>query len=108
MNVQVESLPYEKVLKQYDRPTTFFYLDPPYYQRFLYKFNIEDEQFEVMATRLKELTGKFILSLNDHPDVRRIFKEFEFRTTDLAYSAQKAKGNRYPELLIMNYSPPVK
>lgn len=26
--VQIESLPYEKILKRFDRPTTLFYLDP--------------------------------------------------------------------------------
>ena len=31
--VQIESLPYEQVLEKYDRPTTVFYLDPPYWER---------------------------------------------------------------------------
>lgn len=30
-DVQVECLPFELVIQRYDRPTTFFYLDPPYY-----------------------------------------------------------------------------
>ena len=29
--VQIECLPYEEVLDGYDRPTTLFYLDPPYF-----------------------------------------------------------------------------
>ena len=37
--VQIECLPYEKILERYDRPTTLFYLDPPYYDRKLYRFN---------------------------------------------------------------------
>jgi site-specific DNA-adenine methylase len=31
--VQIECLPYEKVLKHFDRPETLFYLDPPYFGR---------------------------------------------------------------------------
>src|ERR1035438_4098482 len=31
--VQIESLPYEQILERYDRPTTLFYLDPPYLDR---------------------------------------------------------------------------
>ena len=31
--VQIESLPYDQVLQKYDRPTTVFYLDPPYWER---------------------------------------------------------------------------
>src|SRR5450432_615268 len=29
--VQIESLPYEKILEKYDRVTTLFYMDPPYW-----------------------------------------------------------------------------
>src|SRR5579864_657289 len=29
--VQIERRPYEQILDAYDRPTTFFYIDPPYY-----------------------------------------------------------------------------
>lgn len=32
-NAQIESLPYEQILEKYDRPTTLFYLDPPYWER---------------------------------------------------------------------------
>src|SRR5206468_3982623 len=42
-NVQIECLPYEQVLARYDRTTTVFYLDPPYWQRKLYKFNFSSQ-----------------------------------------------------------------
>src|SRR5262249_59036237 len=35
--VQIECLPYEEILTRFDRPTTFFYLDPPYFGRYLYR-----------------------------------------------------------------------
>src|SRR5712671_519770 len=50
--VQIESLPYEQILEKYDRPTTLFYLDPPYWARKLYKFNFTKQQFDDMETRL--------------------------------------------------------
>ncbi len=68
--MQIECLPYEEILKRYDRPTTFFYLDPPYYDRKLYRYNLDPEDFAKMAERLKGLQGKFLLSLNDVPEVR--------------------------------------
>src|SRR5260370_784685 len=43
--VQIESLPYEQVLEKYDRPTTIFYVDPPYFGRRLYRHNLKDEEF---------------------------------------------------------------
>ena len=103
--VQVESLPYEQVLEKYDRPTTVFYLDPPYWRRKLYKFNFTDEDFRVLASRLKQIEGKFILSLDDRPEVREIFSGFMMQTIDLAYTAKRDTSTRHPELLITNFSP---
>ena len=103
--VQIENLPYEQILKRYDRPTTFFYLDPPYFGRKLYNFNFSDADFGVLAERLKKLRGKFILSLNDVPEVRRTFDGFRFREVQLTYTVQKSAGRRFRELLIMNFKP---
>ena len=88
--VQVESLPYERVLEKYDRPTTFFYLDPPYWGPKLYKFNFTETDFTAMADRLSRLKGKFILSLNDRPEVRQTFARFHIERTELAYTACQA------------------
>src|ERR1700719_1454300 len=75
--VQIESLPYEQVLEKYDRPSTVFYLDPPYWGVNLYKFNFSPADFKALAARLTKLQGKFILSLNDRPEVREAFSNFE-------------------------------
>lgn len=102
--VQIESLPYEEILRRYDRPTTLFYLDPPYWQRELYRQNFSEEDFIALEKRLHGLKGKFILSLNDAPEVRRLFRSFHIRATGIAYTAQTTPGKRYSELLIMNFS----
>jgi DNA adenine methylase len=103
LRVQIESLPYEEILARFDRPTTLFYLDPPYYDRELYNYNLKPEDFQTLAERLKPLQGKFVLSLNDVPEVRALFKDFPIREIDLHYSAQKHAGRRYPELIITNF-----
>jgi DNA adenine methylase len=103
--VQIEHLPYEQILERYDRPTTLFYLDPPYFGRKLYNFNFSESDFVELSTRIRELRGKFVLSLNDVPEVRRIFHQFHFLEIDLAYTAQQTAGKRFPELLITNYKP---
>ena len=103
--VQIESLPYEQILERYDRPTTLFYLDPPYWRRKLYKFNFTDDDFSHLEQRLHKIQGKFILSLDDHPEVRRIFRSWHFRETKLAYTAQRQVGRVYSEVLITNYVP---
>lgn len=69
-----------------DRPDTIFYLDPPYYGnegdygRGLFSL----ARFEELVEQLSGLKGRFLPSLNDHPDVRQIFARFymtEVRTT---------------------------
>jgi DNA adenine methylase len=101
--VQIECLPYEEVLKRYDRPATLFYLDPPYFRRKLYRYNLEDAEFPKLADRLKNLRGKFILSLNDVAEVRALFHHFHIYRVELAYTAQKRAGRRYREVLITNF-----
>jgi DNA adenine methylase len=101
--VQLENLPYEQVLKKFDRSETLFYLDPPYFGLKLYRHNLVTADFESMAKRLGSLKAKFVLSLNDVPEVRRIFKQFKFREIDLHYTAQKLAGRRYREVLITNF-----
>jgi DNA adenine methylase len=103
--VQIESLPYHQVLEKYDRPTTLFYLDPPYWERKLYKFNFKEEDFIAMEQRLHKVQGKFILSLDDHPKVRDLFRAFRIERTEIFYTAQRRSGVRYGELLIMNFRP---
>lgn len=103
--VQIESLPYEQILERYDRPTTLFYLDPPYWQRRLYRFNFSDQNFVDLEHRLRNVKGRFILSLDDHPEVRKIFGKWHLIETKLAYTAQRKTGERYSEVFIMNYVP---
>jgi DNA adenine methylase len=104
--VQIESLSYEKILDKYDRPTTFFYLDPPYWGPKLYQFNFSVDDFLKLADRLRHLKGKFILSLNDRPEVRQLFAGFRIKSIDLAYTAKRDTTVRHRELLIMNLVPP--
>ena len=80
-------------------------MDPPYWERKLYKFNFKEADFIAMEERLKKLKGRFILSLDDHPKVRELFGGFWIRREEIAYSAQPKAGNRYGELLIMNFNP---
>jgi DNA adenine methylase len=103
--VQIESLPYEEVLKRYDRPTTVFYLDPPYWERKLYRFNFNQADFQNLESHLQKLKGKFLLSLDDRKEVRQMFKNFHLIPVVLTYSAKRDATVRHPELLITNFAP---
>jgi DNA adenine methylase len=75
-------------LTRYDRPGTLFYLDPPYYgcEGDYGKTLFDRDEFTAMATHLRTLKGRFILSLNDHPDVRRIFEGFTIEPVPVRYT----------------------
>lgn len=101
--VVVENLPYQACLQRYDKPETFFYLDPPYYQCPYYKHNFTHDDFVQLADSLTPLKGTFLLSLNDVPQIRDIFAAFEMKPVTLRYSISKAKRTEGQELLIANY-----
>ena len=103
--VQLECAPYDEVIQRFDRATTLYYLDPPYWGRKLYRHNLGEADFEKLAGQLKNIRGKFILSLNDVPEVRRLFAGFHIRGVELHYTSQKAAGKRYKEVLITNFTP---
>jgi DNA adenine methylase len=47
--------------------------------------------------------GKFVLSLNDVPEVRALFHRFHIKEVELHYTSQKHAGRRYREVLITNF-----
>lgn len=104
-NVIIENLPWQKSLAVYDRATTFFYLDPPYFghEHDYGKDLFSRGQYAELAHRLTTLKGKFLLSLNDCPEMRALFSKFEIVATSLNYKC--ARDRQYParELIIKNY-----
>jgi len=100
--VTIENLPWQSFLARYDRPRTLFYLDPPYW-------GSEDDygaelftrdQFAELADKLACLKGRFILSINDVPDIRRLFARFRFEEVSLTYSVSSGAGTAARELII--------
>jgi DNA adenine methylase len=103
--VQLEALPYQAIFSQYDRPTTFFYCDPPYVGVDLYQHNFSDEQFEALAHQLKSLKGRFLLSINDCPKARVWFEGFQRMEIEFTYTSLRTPGP-FRELLFANYPLP--
>jgi len=105
--VYIENLNYAEVVRRFDRPHTFFYLDPPYYgcERYYGNGIFAREDFARLAEQLAGIKGKFCLSINDKPEIRAIFKRFTIRTVSLRYSVGQARQLPARELLITNYKP---
>jgi DNA adenine methylase len=99
--------PYADVINLFYKPTTFFYLDPSYFgcENYYGDGIFSRDDFKKLSDILKPLRGKFILSINDHPKTREIFREFKIAKVKTNYNAGAWIGKSKPitELLISNY-----
>lgn len=102
--VLIENLKWQDIVQRYDRVHSLFYFDPPY-------FGCEDQygknlfarsEYEEMTKRIKELKGKFLMSINDCPETRAMFCDFHIKRLQVTYSIGGSKQGRrkFPELLI--------
>ena len=51
---------------------------------------------------MKGIKGKFILSINDVPEIRQIFKAFYIKEVQTTYTVGTQSGKQAAELLISN------
>ena len=106
----VENMDFADVIKKYDSPTTYIYLDPPYWKTENYYSNhdFDREDHERLAICLKDVKGKFSLSYYDFPLLSEWFPkdQYKWETKQFAKAAAAKKGKPQTmgeELLIMNY-----
>lgn len=103
--VTIERLPYQDVIRRYDRAGALFYLDPPYDETTGYGVEFGRADYEAMAAQLAAIAGEFIISINDTAFVREVFAAFDIQevTTTWTISA-RAKGDetKARELIIRN------
>jgi len=104
--VVIERLPWSKVIDRYDAPASLFYLDPPYFgcERDYGADVFSRDQFAELAARLSLLKGRFVLSLNDRPEVRALFSAFDIRSVKTVYGVA-AGAREADEVIITNGAP---
>ena len=106
----VENMDFAEVIQKYDSPTTYIYLDPPYWKTENYYSNhdFDRDDHERLANVLDEVKGKFSLSYYDFDLLHEWFPEdrYTWVRKEFAKAAAAKKGekqNMGEELLIMNY-----
>jgi DNA adenine methylase len=99
----IEHLDWAECVDRYDRPHTFFYMDPPYWQTEGYGVPFGFEQYELMAAKLRALKGRAIVSLNDHPDIRRVFEGFTMESLEIKYTVNASAPADRRELVIFSW-----
>ena len=103
--VVIEHLDFEQLIHTYDRASALFYCDPPYMGTERYysvPFAVADH--ERLATVLKGIKGRFLLSYNDCPAVRELYAGFDIMPLSRKNQLPgKAADATFKEVLIRNY-----
>jgi len=101
--VIIENLDFEKLIAKYDRPHTVLFCDPPYWQAVKYGRAFDWSDQIRLSKILKNIKGKFILTINNHKDIRPLYKWANIRKFPMTYSICKNVHKEY-ELLISNFT----
>jgi len=105
--VIIENKDFAKLIRHYDRPVSFFYCDPPYFEAEDYAVAFPAEDHERLRDALLSVKGKWLLSYNDCPYIRELYDRdgiYLEEFTRLDNIAQRYEGGKiYRELLIANY-----
>lgn len=108
----VENMDFEDVIKKYDNPTTYFYVDPPYYivgeGDYYSNHDFKRDDHERLANILGDIQGRFSLSYYDFDLLHNWFPEKKYRWHKMMFAKAAAakkgvKQNLGEELLILNY-----
>lgn len=98
--VYIEQLGYAEFIRLYDGAETLFYLDPPYWghERDYGNGLFARADFERLAALLAGVKGRFILSINDVPEIRKLFRWARIAKAPVTYTI--GGGRRVTELVI--------
>lgn len=102
-SVVIENKDFEQLFKQYDEENAFFYCDPPYYEAEYYEACFTEQDHRRLKNVLANIKGKFMLSYNDCPFIRELYKDFYMIGVERNNSISNKKGSVYKELIIGNY-----
>ena len=112
-NVTIENFDFRDLIPRYaPRKGDMFYLDPPYVvAKKGYYRNVFDDQCHVdlkeSVDLINEGGGYFMVSYDDEPEIRELYKDYNIKTIDTKYagtSPEKRKETK-KELVIVNYEP---
>ena len=105
-NTVIENQDFEVLINHYDRPSAFFYNDPPYVSsEYMYECGFGWNDHLRLQRVLSSIQGKCLVSYNDCPEVQELYKDFyKYSFTRVHSMAQKYEaGKEFPEILIANY-----
>ncbi len=100
----IEQLDWKVCVEKYDRPHTVFFLDPPYWETEGYGVEFGLEQYEAMASLARSIKGKMIITVNEHPEMRRVFAGLPMEGAAITYSVGGGANSQAAQELIIRSS----
>lgn len=99
--VTVENLDWQRCIDIYDRKETFFFCDPPYTScdagMYAAWTTVDVQKFRKRLDRIK---GRWLVTLTDSPDIRRVFDDCKVISIERAKGINQGNGKTYRELVI--------
>lgn len=105
-NVVIENKIAVDLIRERDCPTGLIYCDPPYYEaEKLYEAVFKKRDHVRLYHTLRNCKGYVVLSYNDCPYIRNLYKDFFVLAFKRDNPMAKKQGAEYGELIITNYDP---
>lgn len=100
--VVVERLNWRDLIDRYDSRETLFFLDPPYFgSEGDYGVGVfARSDFAMLADRLACIEGRFLLTVNDVPEMREAFGRFDIETLQTRYTIAGGEWSDVSEILV--------
>jgi DNA adenine methylase len=109
-SVEIDHLDFRRCIKNRDSPSSLLFLDPPYLDTEQYRvgtFTLDDHR--ALSEILRDAKSKWLLTVGDHPAIRKLYRGFDRTVLESSISCQKViRGKRRSlrNLAIRNYEPP--
>lgn len=87
--VFLENVDFADCIRRYDRPYSFFYCDPPYLETHGYAAEFKLDDHRRLAAALLAIKGRFLLSINDHATIRRLYKDCHVAPVKTFYTVSR-------------------
>jgi DNA adenine methylase len=108
--VEIDHLDFRRCIRNRDATSTLLFLDPPYLGTEGYRvgtFTLQDQCD--LAQILYNAKSKWLLTIGDHPIIRKLYRDFDKTVLNSSISCQKVitgKRRSMRNLVIRNYEPP--
>ena len=100
--VVIERLPFDRFVQRYDAPGTLIYADPPYWgsEGYYGEELFSRADFVRLRDVLLAARGRWILSINDVPEIRAMFAGCSIEPAGLSYGLAATGSTGARELII--------